>query len=267
VSQDIRLYLFDGGSISLPLRNYSLGQGQHGEMITTPIPWYLITHPRGNVIIDGGNAPEVAVDAKAHWGALTEHSTPMMTPDQAVIPSLERTGIDPKSIRWIVQSHLHIDHSGAVAVIDQLPNAQVLVTRREWEWAHAPDSVAEPAYCKADYVKPGIQWFTLEESDDGYDFFGDGTLRCWATPGHTPGHQSLEVNLPSGDTYLLAVDAANSHDHLNEKVLPGFFTSAPETLRSVRKLRRLAWRSEATIIAGHDVEQWPTLKQAPGHYA
>ena len=94
MADDVRLYVFDGGSIRLPLRNYSLGQGEHGEMIETPIPWFVVTHPRGNVIVDGGNAPEVAIDPKAHWGALTEHSTPMMTSDQAVLPSLERAEID-----------------------------------------------------------------------------------------------------------------------------------------------------------------------------
>ena len=173
---DVRLYMFDGGSVYLPLRNFNLGQGGAGEMITTPVIWFLITHPRGNVIIDGGNAAEVAVDAKAHWGAITEMSTPIMTPEQAVVPALEAVGIDLASIRWIVQSHLHLDHTGAVAAIDRFPNAQVLVTRTEYEWAHAPESFAALGYCKADYVKPGIDWVILEDAEDGYDLFGDGTL-------------------------------------------------------------------------------------------
>jgi N-acyl homoserine lactone hydrolase len=266
MSTPIRLYMFDGGAIHLPLRNYKLGHGQGGEMLTTPVIWFLLTHPRGNVIIDGGSAPEVAIDAKAHLGAITEMSTSIMTPDQAVLPCLERVGIDPPSIRWVVQSHLHSDHTGAVAVIDRLPNAQVLVTRTEYEWAHVPDTIAAIAYCMADYIKPGIDWVTLEDADDGYDLFGDGVLRCWRTPGHSPGHQSIELSMPSGANYILTADAANSLDHLNEKALPGFLVSAPDTLRSVRKLRRLAWRSEATVIAGHDPEQWATLRHAPEFY-
>src|SRR5699024_3080205 len=97
MSDGIRLYVFDGGSVYLPLRNVTLGAGQGGEMITTPIPWFVLTHPRGNVIVDGGNAPQVAVDAKAHWGAITEMSTAIMEPEQACLPSLERAGIDPAS--------------------------------------------------------------------------------------------------------------------------------------------------------------------------
>ena len=266
MSEPIRLYMFEGGTVYLPLRNFTLGAGQGGEMITTPIIWFLLTHPRGNVIVDGGNAAEVAIDAKAHWGRITEMSTAIMAPQQAVVPQLERLGIDLASIRWIVQSHLHLDHTGALAAIDRFPNAQVLVTRTEYEWAHAPDSIAEIGYCKADYVKPGIDWFTLEATDDGYDLFDDGTLSCWLTPGHTPGHMSFEVHLPSGAAYVLAVDAANSLEHLEERALPGFLVSAPDALRSVRKLQRLAWRAQATVVAGHDPYQWPSFNQAPEYY-
>jgi N-acyl homoserine lactone hydrolase len=263
---DIRLYMFEGGTVYLPLRNVNLGQGGNGEMITTPVTWFVLTHPRGNVIFDGGNAAAVAVDAKRHWGVITEMSTPFMTPDQAVLPSLDRIAVDPASIRWIVQSHLHLDHTGALADIDHFPNAQVLVTRAEYEWAHLPESFNALAYCQADYVKPGIDWVQLEESDDGWDVFGDGTLRCWRTPGHSPGHQSFEVRLPSGRAFLLAFDAANTLDHLSEKFLPGFIISAVDTVRSVRKLRRLAWRADATVVAGHDPEQWPHFDQAPAYY-
>jgi N-acyl homoserine lactone hydrolase len=267
MADEIRLYMFEGGTVHLPLRNFTLGQGLGGEMITTPVIWFLLTHPRGNVIIDGGNAAEAAVDAKAHWGAITEMSTLHMSPDQAVVPELHKLGVDPASIRWIVQSHLHLDHTGAVAAIDHFPNAQVLATRTEYEFAHAPDSYTALGYVKADYVKPGIDWVLLEASDDGWDLFGDGTLKCWFTPGHSPGHQSFEVRLASGSTYLLTVDAANAMEHYEEKALPGFLVSALDTVRSVRKLRRLAWRSEATVVCGHDPGQWATLKHAPDYYS
>jgi len=263
---DIRLYMLECGTIRVPLRNMNLYQGGGGEMVTNPTPWFLITHPRGNVVIDGGNAPEVAVDARRHWGRVTDMSTPVMTPDQAVLPTLERLGVDPGSIRWVVQSHLHLDHTGAVAVIDRLPNAQVLVNRTEHEFAHAPISFAEWGYCRADFVKPGIDWVILEDADDGYDLFGDGTLRCWRTPGHSPGHLSFEVHLPSGASLLLAVDAANNMEQWEERVLPGFALSTLDFVNSVRKLRRLAWRAQATVVPGHDPERWPSFRLAPAYY-
>jgi N-acyl homoserine lactone hydrolase len=266
MSDEIRLYMFQCGSTTIPLRNFILGAGEAGEMITTPVTWFLLTHPRGDVIIDGGNPIEAALDTKKHWGAITEMSSLEMDPDEWIVPTLERLGIDFEGIRWIVQSHLHLDHTGAVAAIERFPNAQVLATRQEYEWGHAPEGFTALGYIKADYVKPGVDWVLLEEADDGWDLFGDGTLRCWRTPGHSAGHQSFEVTLPSGQAFILAVDAANTIAHLEEKALPGFLLSAVDTARSVRKLRRLAWRAGATVVAGHDPEQWPTLKHAPDYY-
>jgi glyoxylase-like metal-dependent hydrolase (beta-lactamase superfamily II) len=268
VAEEIRLYLFECGVINVPLAAMIAGEGLDGERVRNPTPWYLITHPRGNVIIDGGNAPEVAVDPVAHWGELGRRSPTEMRPDQAVLPELEKIGVDPASIRWVLQSHLHLDHTGAVAVIDRLPNAEVLVTQTEHDTAHNLASWLAPAYCPADYDKPGVPWVTLTDAEaDGYDLFGDSTLICWRTPGHSPGHLSFEVHLPSGDAFILAIDAANTITLLEEQQQPGFILDLPEGTRSVRKLRRLAWRAQATVIPGHDPAVWPSFRQAPEFYA
>src|SRR6516165_4180204 len=226
--RDIRLYLCQCGVIHVPVRNVNLNEGAPGERVTTPTPWYFIVHPRGNAVIDGGNAPEVAIDYQRHWGEITNVSTPEMAPEDALLPTLARMGFDPADVRWIVQTHLHLDHTGALAVIDHFPNAEVLVRRREHAWAHAPASYAALGYCPADYDKPGVPWVLLDDSEDGYDLFGDGTLRCWWTPGHTPGHMSIEVNLPSGNALMLAADAANTLDHLHERKLPAFNVSVDD---------------------------------------
>ena len=91
-------------------------------------------------------------------------------------------------------------------------------------------------------------------------------LRCWNTPGHSPGHLSFEVHLPVA-AVMLAMDAANTVDHLEERVVSGFMLSAVDTRRSIHRLRRLAWRADAMVIGGHDPDQWPTIKRAPDFYA
>lgn len=261
----VKLHMFDGGTLKCHVENIKMNQGL-GEEYEIPVPWFVIEHPRGLVVIDGGNAAECAEDPEKHWGATTQVYWPVMRPEQACVPAIKAAGFDPSDVRYVLNSHLHLDHTGALGVIDQFPNAEVIVTRTEYEYAHAPDWFAEGAYINADFQKPGVPWALLDETDDGYDVFGDGTIRCWRSPGHAPGHQSFEVKLPNSGTFLLTVDAAYTTDHWEEKALPGFLASAVDAVRSVRKLHRIARRSGATVVTGHDPDVWPTFKHAPESY-
>jgi glyoxylase-like metal-dependent hydrolase (beta-lactamase superfamily II) len=257
--------MFECGSLKCHVENIKMNQGL-GEEYEIPVPWFLIEHPNGLVVIDGGNAAECATDAKGHWGDISDVYWPVMEPEQACVPALQKAGFDPADVVYVLQSHLHLDHTGALAAIDQFPNAQVIATRNEYEYAFAPDWFATGGYIQKDFNKPGVPWALLEGTEDGYDVFGDGTIRCWRTPGHSPGHQSFEVTLPHTGAMLLTVDAAYTMDHWEEKALPGFLASVVDTVRSVRKLHRIAHRSHATVVTGHDPDAWPKFKHAPEAY-
>ena len=56
MADDVRLYMFECGTLKCHLENIKMNQGL-GEEYEIPVPWFLITHPKGNVVIDGGNAP------------------------------------------------------------------------------------------------------------------------------------------------------------------------------------------------------------------
>jgi N-acyl homoserine lactone hydrolase len=265
VPEGVRLHMFECGTLKCHLENIKMNQGL-GEEYEIPVPWFLIEHPHGLVVIDGGNAAECAQDARAHWGGICDVYWPTMTPEQACVPALKAAGFDPGDVRYVLQSHLHLDHTGALGAIDEFPNAEVIATRTEYEYAFTPDWFAAGGYIQKDYNKPGVPWALLEETEDGYDVFGDGTIRCWRTPGHAPGHQSFEVTLPNSGVMLLTVDAAYTTDHWEEKALPGFLASVVDTVRSVKKLHRLAGRSNATVVTGHDPDAWPTFKHSPEAY-
>jgi N-acyl homoserine lactone hydrolase len=262
-----RLYMFQTGTLRCGLQKIKMNTGL-GEEYEIPVPWYVIKHPKGVAVIDGGNPAEVVDDPVGHWGeTITSGYWPVMEAEEAVVPSLASIGIDPAEVTWLVQSHMHVDHTGALAASASFPNAKVLVTRKEWEYAYSPDWFSVPSYVKADFDGKDLDWVLIEDDEDGYDLWGDGVLRCWHTPGHSPGHISFTVDLEESGTFLLAVDAAYTSDHWNEKVLPGFMTSAVETVRSVRKLHRLAEREEATVVTGHDPDEWGSFKHGPEYYA
>lgn len=62
---------------------------------------------------------------------------------------------------------------------------------------------------------------------------------------------------------LLTIDAAYTTDRWEEKALPGFLASVVDAVRSVKKLHRIARRSGATVVTGHDRDTWPPFKHSP----
>jgi glyoxylase-like metal-dependent hydrolase (beta-lactamase superfamily II) len=184
-----------------------------------------------------------------------------MSPREVCVEQLRSIGVEPKDVRYVLQSHLHLDHTGALG---RFPMATTLVQRIEHEYAHAPDWFAKAAYIRADFDKPGIQWKMLGgDYTDHFDLFGDGVVTTIFTPGHSPGHQSFLIRLPNTGPVLLTVDAAYTLDHWNDKALPGLVCSATDSARSVAKLRRIAEETGALVVTGHDPDLWRSLKHAP----
>ncbi|MFK0206403.1 N-acyl homoserine lactonase AttM [Agrobacterium sp. NPDC090283] len=260
MTQDIMLYFFQTGRIRQKEVNIKLGAGQ-GEFFT-PIPWFLITHPRGNVVIDGGIAVEAALDPVGHWGDVANVYYPVMEPEEGCVNRLKEAGFDPADVKYVIHSHLHLDHTGACG---NFPNATHIVQKREYEYAHTADWFAAGGYIMKDIKKPGIRWELLDD-EDAFDLYGDGVIQLYQSPGHSPGHQSIMVRLPETGSVLLVIDAAYTFDHWEDKCLPGFLTSAIETAASVKKLRRLAERENAMVVTGHDPDVWPSFRKAPEFY-
>ena len=77
---DLRLYIMECGSLKTQVQFIKMNQGL-GDPYEIPVPFFLIQHPRGNVLYDGGNALEVAQDARGHWGAVTDAYEPVMSED------------------------------------------------------------------------------------------------------------------------------------------------------------------------------------------
>ena len=138
-----------------------------------------------------------------------------MTEQEVCLSQLRRLNIAPKSVRFVLQSHLHLDHTGAVG---QFPSATHVVQRSEYQYAFVPDWFAAGGYIRKDFDRPGLKWQFLEgEGTDFYDLYGDGWIVMVYTPGHAPGHQSFLITLPRSGGILLTIDAAYTMDRWNEK--------------------------------------------------
>ena len=255
----VRLYVFRCGDLVV--------QPKSTQEFSIPVQWYLVAHPLGNIVIDGGVAAEVAEDPRKRWGALTDLVWPTMTAEDACVTRLGELGIAPESVRWILQTHLHHDHTGALVDINRFPNASVLCRRAEYDYARSPDWFYRLSYVDEDFNSPDIPWAFLGDDEDGFDLYGDGAIRAWKSFGHTAGHQSFEITLPhSGRTVLLTGDAVSDRSGWEGQSLP-MAVSKREAAASVDKLRNIAQRTGALVIFNHDPEQSLEHELPPAYYA
>ena len=261
-SSGIELHMFQTGTLKTKLKYIKMNQGESDFEI--PVPWFLIKHPAGNVVIDGGNAIEAAIDKRGHWGAVVDAYDPVMQVSENCVDQLKSVGVDPQSVRYVLQSHLHLDHTGAIG---HFPKAQIICQRAEYDYAFKPHWFSAGAYIRADFDRPGLNWkFLGGEYTDNYDLFGDGVIRMIFTPGHAPGHQSFLITLPRTGPVLLTIDAAYTLDHWENKALPGLVVSSADAANSVAKLRRIASDTNAMVVTGHDPVNWETFRKAPGDF-
>ena len=92
--------------------------------------------------------------------------------------------------------------------------------------------------------------------DDKLDLFNDGSIIIYFTPGHTPGHQSVLINLPNSGPMFFAADSCYTQQNINDDVLPGLMWNAGETVKSVQRMKNLRDLYGAAIVTGHDPVAW-----------
>ena len=157
---------------------------------------------------------------------------------------LDGAGIDRDEITALANCHLHADHSGQNLLF---PGVPIYVQPAEWAAAHEPD------YTIVEWIEfPGARY----EQRDGDHEVAPG-IRVFATPGHSPGHQSLVVETPDGPV-LLAGQAVYSHGEwtglAGAREGESVARDQPAYRRSVRRLKAL---NPARVLFGHDRRGWP----------
>src|SRR5256884_6446503 len=175
--------------------------------------------------------------------------------DEDVASRLRSVGVDPGSLRYLVNTHLHFDHAGGNELIPA--EVELVVQRREWQAGHDEEEVARNVYMPADYEQPR----PVLEVEGEHDLFGDGTVLLLPTPGHTPGHQSLRLRFDSAEIVVCA-DACYFADWIDTEQTPPYGFDKDQELESLRRLRALR-DSGAHMIYGHDPEQWARIPRPP----
>ncbi len=247
------LYAFTCGHLTMPFQAFL--EGEKGTL-TVPVPAYLIIHEKGSVLFDTGLNPHAVDPASDYMGHMHASTTFHVSEPELLPARFETAGLDIGSVTHIVNSHLHYDHAGG----NQLaPDVPVIVQKRELDHARVAGT---PYGYVADDFETGQSFTTISGE---HDLFGDGSVTCIPTPGHTPGHQSLKVRTEKG-SFVLAGDACYLRRSLDKLHLPRFRFDDEQMLASLHTLRDLQRRG-ARIMYGHDPEFWNSIPQAPARLA
>jgi N-acyl homoserine lactone hydrolase len=229
----------------LEVEALSLLKNEPGR-IKIPIPGFLIEHPKGRAVFDTGLHRELQTSS-ARIGSLDKIFQVHFKPGEELGARLRAREVAPERIDYLINSHLHFDHVGGNA---DLPNAKMIVQRREWDAGLDPELARRNSYNRADFDL-GHQ---RQLVDGEHDLFGDGSVVCIPTYGHTKGHQSLKVRLDSGDVVLTA-DSCYMRRVLDDLVMPPFAYDY-DAMRSVIDRLRAMEQAGVKLIFGHDPGQW-----------
>ena len=256
----MKIYAMENGHIRIPLMpNAPDGTG---KTISMPIPSYLIEHEEGYVLIDCGLSKYEPRAADGGFGSSE-------TPSEEQTGCLRDLGVAPEDIKYVILSHLHADHCGYLA---SYKNAEIYI--HEGEYRDIIESY-KPGCLSRGYFDQDIEAFR----SSGLNFkpvsgvcelrpFLPGIDIIVLGPGHASGMLGVMLHTRDHGNVIIAQDAADSRRSWGPPViLPGIMKSKEGFLRSVEYLRKLCDEYSATLIFGHDPEQFAKLKKhRDGYY-
>lgn len=266
----MQLYLFSSGTMMLG-KGFLQNLAPMEPKIEIPIGFFVIKHPKGNVIFDTGNNDKIVSDL-GYWGHLSKIFEPKMTQEHTMDAQLAKIGMKTEDIKYVVVSHMHLDHGGNVG---RFPNSTIVIQDDELHFAMFPDEPFAAAYIPSDVAvlrssvgvgKPNAM--NMLRLDGDFDLFGDGSVVVHRSPGHTKGTQMLVVRLPKTGTVVLTSDAAYFRDNVDKNLIPNIVLAYDPAgiVKGYDWIRQMIATENASYFTSHDPDAWKALKKAPAYY-
>jgi glyoxylase-like metal-dependent hydrolase (beta-lactamase superfamily II) len=220
-----------------------------------PIGCWAIEHPEGLIVVDTGESSHGNDPGYApSWHLFMRFAGRSgVAPEEEVGPQLQRLGLEPESVRWLVMTHMHSDHAGGIGWFQ---GAEVLMSETEAKLAFARTGPVN-GFLNMHYpawLDPTLVTFNdgpLESFAASHALTADGRVRLVPTPGHTKGHLSVIVDRGE-DLVLIAGDAAYSEHTLLAGTVDGIAEDARAHRDSTHRLRELCRRRPVVTQFAHD---------------
>jgi N-acyl homoserine lactone hydrolase len=261
----MKIHAIQTGTVAIT-RNWVEGAGRGRRRLvhalldkqwTEPLPIYAfaIEHPEGVIVVDTGETARVAEPGYfPRWSPVFRLAVrEQVTPDEEVGPALERLGISPGDVRWVVMTHLHTDHAGG---LHHFRDNEILVSRAEMEYASGL-----PGRLRGYVNKRWPAWFDPTMIDLPPVEFGPfpasrplteaGDVTLVPVPGHTPGQIAVVVD--EGDhSVFIAGDSSYNEDAMVRGIADGVGADDDDERLTHERIRAYAAAKPTVYLPSHD---------------
>ncbi len=231
-----------------------------------PIHTFLIESADGYVLFDTACSP----DWKTKWPQFMFEQSPVVAinEEHSLLNRLDQLGVKPDDIGTVVISHLHNDHAGHLRYFKKatvyVNDAELTTTLRQYCLGEGLN-VHVPVDIEA-FLAAGLSWRPVMADEAEVDI-APGLKILNLGSGHSWGMLTLRVDLEKSGTFLLVADALYMAENAGPPIrVPGIIHDSVGFARSAKFLVDYAKKHNATILYGHDKEQFRTLRKAPGAY-
>ncbi len=239
------------------------------EFIEFPVYAVLIDHPEGKILFDTGCNSE-GMGKNGRWPEDVQNLFPLFQSEECyLINRLEQLKVRPEDIKYVVASHLHLDHAGC---LEMFTNATIIVHDTELSNTMKAYAMSKDlgAYIWADidqWIKNDLKWRTILPTEDEVEL-AKGIKILNFGPGHAWGMLGLHVELPGTGGIILASDAVYSAENYGPPAkIPGIIYDSVGYLNAVERIKKYAERTNSQVWFGHDAAQFREfIKSTEGFY-